>query len=136
MGGSEKIQVDLGGGFCGGSSAALAHGCFGSADGWGESDGREGRESGRGSQVEEEREGERAKKKKNELRREIDARATSEKSKRDTQSYVTRANRKQHSALIKQARVAEWLRRSKQDRVAHAIAGSNPASGNHLFYVL
>ena len=79
MGGSKKIQVDLGGGFCAGSSAALAHGCFGYADGRGESDGREGRESGRGSQVEEEREGERAKKKKNELRREIDARATSEK---------------------------------------------------------
>ena len=64
LGGSEKIQVDLGGGFCAGSSAALAHGCFWSAGCWGESDGREGRESGRGSQVEEEREGDRAKKKK------------------------------------------------------------------------
>ena len=64
LGGSEKIQVDLGGGFCAGSMAALAHGCLWSADGWGESDGRERGESGRGSQVEEEREGERAKEKK------------------------------------------------------------------------
>ena len=80
----------MGGGFGAGFSAALAHGCFGSADGWGESDGRERGESGRGSQVEEEREGERAKKKKNELRREIDARATSEKKASEIRSHMVR----------------------------------------------
>ena len=90
MGGSEKIQVDLGGGFCAGSLAALAQGSFGWADAWGESDGRERGESGRGSQVEEEREGERAKKKKNELRREIDARATSKKKASEIRSHMVR----------------------------------------------
>ena len=61
--GSEKIQVDLGGGFGAGSLAALAHGCCGWEDGWGESDGRERGESGGERKVEKELEGERAKEK-------------------------------------------------------------------------